>query len=86
MPTLPECPNCKSHDINEKTSNQFYVGAIILSIIGVTLLFIAWPWGILVIVGMIACLIGGVAHPNPTFHCRSCGHEWKPNEKAAVSQ
>ncbi|HEY6082882.1 MAG TPA: hypothetical protein VIU45_05440 [Chitinophagaceae bacterium] len=85
MSTLPECPKCKSHNINEKTASKFYVGAIILSVIGITLLFVNWPWGILVIVGMIACLVGAVAHPNPVFHCRSCGNEWKPNEEVSIS-
>ncbi len=74
---LQTCPECKSHDISDKTANKLFVIIAILAVIGTILVFFAWGWSFLVITGMLTCVVLTVELRRRLFKCKDCGHSWK---------
>lgn len=83
---LKTCSECKSQRISDKTATTSYWLATVLGTIGVILIFISWPWGILVLAGMLTCIVIAVDLPQRKYRCKDCGHEWKEGYNPAGEQ
>lgn len=83
---LKTCSECKSQQISDKTATFYYWWTAILGVIGVILIFISWPWGILVLTGMLTSVVLAVDLPQRKYHCKNCGHEWKEGYNPAGEQ
>lgn len=74
---LKTCSECKSQNISDKTASFYYVITAILGFIGTAMLFISWPWALLILTGMIVSVVLAVDLPQRTYRCKDCGHQWK---------
>lgn len=83
---LKTCSECKSQHVSDKTATLFYWLTAILGAWGVIMLFITWPWALLILAGMLTCVVLAVDLPQRKYHCKDCGHEWKEGYNPAGEQ
>ena len=80
---LKTCSQCKSQRVSDKTAEFYYLITAILGTAGVIMIFISWPWALLILTGMIISVVLAVDLPKRTYHCKDCGHEWEESYNAA---
>lgn len=74
---LQRCPQCQHTEVSDRTANRYFAACAVLAVVGTLMIFISWPWSLLIITAMLVCVVGAVAHPRPEYKCKNCGHEWK---------
>lgn len=80
---LKTCSECKSQQVTDKTAEVYYLITAILGVAGVIMMFVSWPWALLILTGMITSVVLAVDLPKRTYKCKNCGHEWKEGYNAA---
>ncbi|TAN14116.1 MAG: hypothetical protein EPN37_12330 [Chitinophagaceae bacterium] len=83
---LKTCSECKSKHVSDKTATLFYWLTAVLGVWGVIMLFITWPWALLILAGMLTCVVMAVDLPQRKYRCKDCGHEWKEGYNPAGEQ